>query len=343
MYTFIALKNKNSTYPVFYPYYGTDRSAFLTLKPQKNFNHRYYSMKSILIAVAILVVTFPGCSPSSQTSENIEQYIIDRMDSLDGTFAVAFKSLDDSTQTILINDKEMFHAASTMKTPVMIEVFKQAEQGEFNLSDSVEVKNEFRSIVDSSSYSMDIGEDSEDGLYDMIGKKRTIRDLVHDMITASSNLATNILVQKVGAQNVTQTMRSYGADSIRVLRGVEDIKAYERGLSNETNASDLATIFEKLGQGEAVSPQASDAMIEILKQQEFNEMIPARLPDSVQVAHKTGWITGVNHDSGLIILPDGRRYVLVLLSREAPARDRVMEMFAGISREVYDYFVQQNE
>lgn len=294
-------------------------------------------MKSILIAAAILVVTLPGCSPSSQTPENIEQYITDRMDSLEGTFAVAFKSLDDSTQTILINDKEMFHAASTMKTPVMVELFKQAEAGEFSLDDSILVKNEFRSIVDSSRYTMDISEDSEGKLYSMIGQKRTIRTLINDMITMSSNLATNILIEKVGAQNVTQTMRNYGADSILVLRGVEDIKAYEQGLSNRTTARDLMILFEKLGRGEAVSPKASEEMISILKKQHFNDMIPARLPDSVQVAHKTGSITGVNHDSGLVILPDGTKYVLVLLSKEAADRENVIDMFAEISHMIYNF------
>lgn len=110
----------------------------------------------------------------------------------------------------------------------------------------------------------------------------------------SSNLATNILVEKAGAEKVSQTMRSYGADSIRVLRGVEDIKAYEQGLSNRTTAFDEAVIYERLARGEAVSEEASRQMIDILKKQHFSEMIPAELPERVEVAHKTGWITGVN-------------------------------------------------
>jgi beta-lactamase class A len=260
-----------------------------------------------------------------------------------GTFALAFLNLSDTSQSLMINADEMFHAASTMKTPVMVELFKQAGAGKLSLDDSLVVKNEFRSIVDSSRYQMDISEDSEGELYDMIGKKRTIRALMNDMITMSSNLATNMLIEKVGAQNVTQTMRSYGADSILVLRGVEDIKAYEQGLSNRTNAYDLMVLFKKLGRGEAVSPEASEEMISILKKQHFNEMIPAKLPDSVEVAHKTGWITGVHHDSGLIILPDGKKYVLVLLSKEAPEREKVISMFAGISRNIYDYVIANSK
>lgn len=277
-----------------------------------------------------------GCSePAVRNSEELKSAIEDRLAGIEGDFAVAFKNLSDTSQSVLINAKEMFHAASTMKTPVMIEVFRQAAAGNFSMDDSITVKNEFRSIIDSSSYSMDIGEDSEEELYELIGQKRMVRALVHDMITASSNLATNILVEKVGAHNVTETMRGYGADSIRVLRGVEDIKAYERGMNNVTNAYDLMVIFEKLALRESVNMNASGEMLEILKQQEFNEMIPAGLPASAQVAHKTGWITGVHHDSGVVFLDDGTTYVLVLLSKNAPDRKAVVSAFADISALVY--------
>jgi beta-lactamase class A len=157
------------------------------------------------------------------------------------------------------------------------------------------------------------------------------------MITMSSNLATNILIEKVGAENITATMRSYGADSIQVRRGVEDIKAFEQGLNNRTTARDESLIYLHLANGEAVNREASEEMINILKQQHFNEMIPAGLPDGVEVAHKTGWITGVNHDVGIVELPDGQRYVLVLLSKEAEDRQAVLDAFAEISRLVYDY------
>jgi len=282
-----------------------------------------------------------GCKDEiPETTVELKIDIQEKLQELEGDFAVAFKNIDDSTQTVLIKEREMFHAASTMKTPVMIELFKQAASGRFSLDDSVLVKNEFRSIVDSSFYKMDISEDSEGKLYKKIGQKRTIRRLINDMITMSSNLATNILIEKVGAQNVTQTMRNYGADSIKVLRGVEDIKAYERGLSNRTTALDESIIYERLGQGKAVNEKASKEMIEILKKQQFNEMIPARLPDNVEVAHKTGWITGVHHDSGLVILPDGQKYVLVLLSKNAPNRENVISTFAEISNLTYKFVTQ---
>lgn len=296
-------------------------------------------MRIILIWIIAITIT-TGCAYKQSTPEDLKSAIKEKLGTLEGDFAIAFKNMADTTQTILINGREMFHAASTMKTPVMIELFKQAGEGRFLLEDSITIKNEFRSIVDSSRYRMDISEDSEGELYEMIGEKRTIRDMIDDMITMSSNLATNILIEKAGAHNVTQTMRSYGADSILVLRGVEDIKAYEQGLSNRTTARDEMAIYEQIAREEAVSPEASRAMMDILKQQHFNEMIPARLPGEVEVAHKTGWITGVNHDAGIVLLPDGRRYVLVMLSKNAPDREAVLTAFADISRMVYDFVVR---
>lgn len=295
-------------------------------------------MNRFKISIILCVLLILGCvQKEPENVSDLRDFIQKKLDSLEGDFALAYINLADTSETILINEREKFHAASTMKTPVMIELFKQAHVGKFSLDDSIFVKNEFRSIVDSSRYEMSIDEDSEGGLYNLIGEKRTIRNLINDMITMSSNLATNILIEKVGAGNVTQTMRGFGADSIQVLRGVEDIKAYEQGLSNRTAAYDEMVIYKKLAIGEAINVQASEEMIDILKQQKFNEMIPGKLPDSVEVAHKTGWITGVNHDAGIVLLPDGRRYVLVMLSKNAPEREKVLSAFADISRDIYDF------
>jgi beta-lactamase class A len=256
-----------------------------------------------------------------------------------GVFALAFLDLEDGARRLLINDTVTFHAASTMKTPVMIEVFKQAAEGRFTLEDSLSVKNEFHSIVDSSLYSLSLDDDSEEKLYDRIGEQAAIRDLVYDMIVYSSNLATNILIDWVGAENTTRAMRDMGAARIMVRRGLEDGKAYALGLNNTTSAADLLVIFEKLGQGTVVSPEASQSMIDILLDQQFKDVIPALLPPEVKVAHKTGWISTARHDSGLVFLPDGRRYVLVLLSKNWESDELATEVLTKVSRMVYDFYL----
>ncbi|MCH7512921.1 MAG: serine hydrolase [Bacteroidetes bacterium] len=281
------------------------------------------------------LLALSGCH-SGASLEKLENQINEEFGKVQGIFAVAFKDL--STGTVLfINEHESFHAASTMKTPVLIEVYKQASEGRFTLTDSIEMNNTFKSIVDGSLYSLKAEDDSEKELYNITGKKRTISDLVYDMIIVSSNLATNIIIELVGADNVTQTMRDLGAPDIQVLRGVEDIKAFELGMSNTTTAYDLMVIFERMAKGETVSTEASEAMINILLDQKFNKIIPAKLPDEVRVAHKTGAITGVHHDSGIVFLPDGRNYVLVLLSKEVANTDAGTSAQANVSRYIYDF------
>lgn len=281
------------------------------------------------------------CSISCQSRlQETEATIREELAGIEGSFAVAFENLSTGDQ-IFINKKEVFHAASTMKTPVMIEIYKQAHEGQFKLSDSITVKNEFKSIVDGSPYSLDLGDDSETELYAKVGTQSTIYDLTYEMIIVSSNLATNILIELVDAKKVTQTMRDLGAADIQVLRGVEDGKAYQQGLSNTTTAYDLMVIMKAIAAGKTVSPEACDEMTKILLDQQFNEIIPANLPADVKVAHKTGSITGVNHDSGFIILPDGRKYVLVLLSKEVKDQSSAIEAMANVSKMIYDYAISR--
>lgn len=268
-------------------------------------------------------------------SEKLKNEIQAKLGIVEGEFAVAFKDLQ-TGQTLFINEKDNFHAASTMKTPVMIEVFKQAREGKFKLSDSIVVKNKFKSIVDGSPFSLDISDDSADDMYKKIGRKMTIYDLTYQMIIVSSNLATNILIDLVDAKKANATMRTLEANDIQVLRGVEDNKAFKLGMNNTVTAYDLMTIFEKLAQEMVVSPEDSKGMIKILLDQKFREKIPAKLPATVKVAHKTGSITGVQNDSGIVYLPDGRKYVLVLLSRKLKDEKKGVEALADVSRMIYD-------
>lgn len=280
-------------------------------------------------------LVFAACT-NRVDKETLTKSIIDTLAREKGNYAVAFRDLQ-SGEEILINEHRMFHAASTMKTPVMIEVMKQAAAGKFKMSDLVRIDTTFKSIVDSTLYSLSSSGDSESELYALVGTEQPYSDLVRRMIVRSSNLATNILIDKVGAKNVTQTMRDMGANDIQVLRGVEDGKAYRAGLNNRTSAYDLMVIFSAIGKGEAIDSMSSKEMETVLLQQEFNDIIPLYLPKEVRVAHKTGWITALNHDSALIILPDGRRYVLVLLSDELENEEKAKHNMATVSKMIYDF------
>ena len=282
-----------------------------------------------------------SCKESVSKKEVLQSKIQSQLDSIQGDVAVAFFNLSDPSDSLLINAEEEFHAASTMKVPVMIELFKQSNEGKINLDDSILLLNEFKSIVDGSAYSMDIGVDSDDVIYGKIGTTVALRDLMYPMITLSSNLATNVLIEVVGAKNVTATMRDLGADKIEVLRGVEDTKAYELGMSNSTTANDLMQIMKAIAHNSAGTKADCEMMISIMKDQQFNEIIPFYLPVAVTVAHKTGSITGVHHDAGIVYLPDGRSYVLVLLSKNLEDFDKGTEQLAGISKTVFEYVVEK--
>lgn len=272
-----------------------------------------------------------------QTSQNkIKDKINVELAKQKGVFAVAFKNLQ-SGEELLINERLNFHAASLMKTPVMIETYQQAAAGKFFLSEPIIIKNSFNSIADGSPYSLDPKDDSELELYSKIGTKLPVYELLYLMIIKSSNLATNIIIELVGADNVTKSMRKLGANHTQVLRGVEDGKAYRKGLNNTTTAYDQMLIFAGMAQGKIVSKKSSDAMIKILLDQAFNNKIPAKIPKEVKVAHKTGWITGINHDAGIVYLPDGRKYVLVLLSKELEDDKAAINAMANVSKIIYDY------
>ena len=276
-----------------------------------------------MIIAALIAITDPS---DSTLKARIQQ----EFSSVNGEFALAFKDLQ-TGEELLINEKTNFHAASTMKTPVMIEVYRQAAAGKFALSDSVTVHQNFKSIADGSEYILDQSSDSEQDLYKLMGRKASIYDLMYRMIIRSSNLATNMIIELVGARNVNQTMREIGAKDIQVLRGVEDIKAYEKGMNNTTTAYDQMLMYSALATGKLASPENTKAMISVLLDQQFNEIIPAHLPKDVKVAHKTGSITGVQHDAGIVYLPDGRKYLLVLLSKGLEDEKAGIEVLAKVS------------
>ena len=251
------------------------------------------------------------------------------------TVAVAFHDVAGGRE-LLINADAGFHAASTMKVPVMMEIYRQAAAGRLALDERVPVKNDFLSIADGSHFSVSPDSDSEPSLYKRVGETATVRELMRLMVIASSNLATDILIERVTPPRVMALMRGLGARNIRVLRGVEDGKAFERGLNNTTTARDLMILLRRIGEGRGVSRQASDEMIRLMLDQQFNESIPAGLPKDARVAHKTGSITAINHDAALVFLPNRKPYVLVVLTGGLNDEARAHRLIADISRVIYE-------
>jgi len=250
---------------------------------------------------------------------------------------VGLSYVDLATGTSLdLNGDTAFHAASTMKVPVMIELFRQVDRGELRLDQGVVLRNEFKSIVDGSPYSLSAGDDSDSLVYTWIGTAVPVRELLERMIVRSSNLATNALIELVDARKANATAKALGARDIHVLRGVEDSKAFAQGMNNRTTARDLAALMAAIEQGRAASPENTQRMRDILLRQEFNDEIPAGLPAGTRVAHKTGSITAHRHDAAIVYPKDGTPYVLVVLTRGVRDVTLSRALIADLSRIIWD-------
>ena len=287
-------------------------------------------MRGIL---AGFVTTLAGCamSPEPGLRASLEAIAQEHPDRI---VCVAYRDLERGGSVMLDADR-VLHAASTMKVPVMIEAYRRARDGSFDLDTLHPVRATFRSIVDGSPYSLDAADDSEKGLYDRIGQSVSLRDLVRLMIVRSSNLATNLLVERLGATRIQETMRELGAVRMKVLRGVEDIKAYRKGLSNTATARDLMHLLGGIARGHAASEEDCREMLEVLLAQEFNELIPAGLPPRTRVAHKTGRVTGILHDAAIVLPKDHPPFVLVVLTKGFEDREKAAAVIARIASEVW--------
>jgi len=290
----------------------------------------------VTIAAALSVVAGLATAHRGTTSPNVLETTLKRLIAASGAeVSVAFRTLDGRSQVLIDPDKP-FHAASTMKVPVMIELFRQARAGTLSLDQPLPIRNEFHSIVDGTPYTLSEGDDSDRAVYAAVGKTLTLEQLNEAMITVSSNFAANLLIERLGVENIQSTVARLGADGMQVLRGVEDQKAFDKGLNNSTTARGLLTLFERLARGRAVDRKADAAMVAVLKRQKFNDAIPAGLPvgpPDVEVAHKTGNITRIHHDAGIVFAK--RPYVLVVLVRGIQEQKESAALIAAVSKAVY--------
>src|ERR1051326_1587690 len=232
------------------------------------------------------------------------------------------------------NADHYFHAASTMKLAVLLGVFRQVDRGELTLDAPVHVRNRFTSIVNQEPFMLDLTRDADPNVYGHLGKTLTVRELAYWMITLSSNLATNLLVEVIGIETVQLALDELDIDGVRVIRGVEDQAAYEADLNNEVTANGLLKLLRLIADEKAYSKQACEEMLKIMLEQQYRSGIPAGLPKAARVAHKTGNISTVHHDAGIVFLDGRKPYVLVILT-QFPAEKTRGTAVADVSRDIF--------
>jgi beta-lactamase class A len=267
---------------------------------------------------------------------------IENIESESGAKAIAV-ALHDAETGFELHYKadRWFHAASTIKVPILLGAFAAIDRGELLPHSRVHVRNRFLSVVENVPFRVESSRDANSAVHDAIGKMMRVDELAYHMITTSSNLATNLLLGVIGPDAVNRTLKELGVDDgIDLKRGVEDELAFEKGINNMVTADGLLRILVLLSEGKAFSPALSRRMMDILHGQEFNQGIPARLPKGARVAHKTGEISTVAHDAGVVYLPKRKPYVLVILTEWDPESSGRSRTIAAISHTIYEFLTE---
>jgi beta-lactamase class A len=264
---------------------------------------------------------------------------IEKLEKESGAKAIAVALHDLETGFDLrYNEDRWFHAASTIKVPILLGAFAAIDRGELLPHSRVHVRNRFLSIVENIPFRVESDRDANSAVHNAIGKMMRVDELAYHMITTSSNLATNLLLGVIGPDAVNQTLRELDVDEgIELRRGVEDELAFDKDINNRVTAEGLLRILVMLAEGKAFSPALSRRMMDILHGQEFNQGIPARLPKGTRVAHKTGEISTVAHDAGVVYLPKRKPYVLVILTEWDAAATGRSRTIAAISHAIYEF------
>ena len=284
-----------------------------------------------LLLCATLSCAPAPVAPSPEPTPTLETRLAQRIRQVPGAEAAVWVEDLGTGTTFAVAETVTYHPASTMKLPVMVALVRAAEAGALALDDRVILENRFRSIVDGSPYALIREEDSDPALYDRVGAPISFRELNHRMIVRSSNLATNALIERLGADSVTRVAAALGAEGVIVRRGVEDAKAFAAGRNNATTARGLGRLLAAIERGTAASAAGTALLRTTLLAQEFNDEIPAGLPAGTPVAHKTGWITGQTHDAAIVYPPGRAPFVLVVLTRGIPDRATAQRLIADLA------------
>jgi beta-lactamase class A len=256
--------------------------------------------------------------------------------------AVAAYDFEHHTSWSLHGDR-WFHAASTIKVPVLIAVYDAIEHGRFEPHSRLHVRNRFLSLVDAQPYRVAEDREANAEVHAAVGRMLTVHELAEHMIVTSSNLATNLLLDLVGVETAREAIARLQVGGIELRRGVEDEAAWAAGVNNRVTAAGLCELMRLIEEGQAVSAEASRAMLDILHQQRFRSGIPAGLPDHARVANKTGEISTVAHDAGIVYLDGRDAYVVVILTEWTPEAGGRQETIARISRAVYQSLTGRGE
>jgi beta-lactamase class A len=253
-----------------------------------------------------------------------------------GNVSVAFRSLDGKQQLLIQADKQFPAAGPTIKIPVMIELYAEAQAGYLKLTDALPVHNDFKSIVDGSEYQLDPKGDPDPDVYKSIGSTMTLRDLCDHMVTRNSDLAADLLIEKLGAEQIRERLQTLHIDGIDFRRGFESTPS-AKGPNNSTSARGLMELLWTLANGDAVTSDVSKEMIGIIAHSASGDSAPASAAanapadsgDSSRTAHLTTDITGVHHEETIVY--GARSFVVVIVMPDLATPEESSALMAQIT------------
>jgi len=261
----------------------------------------------------------------------------DALERSSGARAIAIAVYDTETHaTFQRHADRWFHAASTIKVAILLGVYASIHHGWLRPQSRLHVRNRFMSAIDAYPFRVAADRDANSEVHAAVGKMMRVTDLALHMIATSSNLATNLLLDLVGLETVQRALDELHLDGIDIRRGVEDERAFERGINNRVTADGLVQLMRLIAEERAFSPELSRDMLNILHAQEFKNGIPARLPAAVRVAHKTGEISTIAHDAGVVYPPNRKPYVISILTESSPDGSGRKPTIAEASQAVYE-------
>jgi beta-lactamase class A len=250
--------------------------------------------------------------------------------------AVAMYDMESGLEFRYRSDR-WFHAASTIKLAVLLGVFAAFHHGKLLPQSRLHVRNRFRSAYDGSSFRVLSERDADSQIQAAVGKTMRIIELATHMIVRSSNLATNLLLDLLGLEFLQKVIDDYQLAGIDLRRGVEDELAFEHGINNRVTADGLVQLLRLIAEESAFTPELSRSMLAILHDQEFRSGIPAGLPATARVAHKTGEISTIAHDAGIVYLPKRKPYVVAILTEWDPETTGRSPTIAAASYMIYEH------
>jgi len=283
-------------------------------------------LKLIASILLLLASALAQSAPNKQELlwQKLETSVTDTDRSLDGVMGVAIVDLTDNHQYLLHAD-DVYPQASSIKIAVLAELYRQSQQGKLKLTDSYTV-NASDLVPDS---------DIMGGLTPGV-TKLTLRDVATMMVAVSDNSATNVLIDRVGMDNVNALMTSLGLKHTLLRRKMMDLKAAGEGRENVSTPKEMSTLLQQIYHGKVLNKEMTDDFFKVLSTHK-DSWIPRYLPEGLKMANKPGALEGVRNDSGVIFV-ENRPYIICVMTTYLRRESDGEEAIARVSQAAYRMF-----